>query len=83
MPVYQDLHGMSEDDRIAYMVRVALNHPNSLVGVVTENEPGKAARYIKKIRNKSQFITIVKQIEECPLSGMVTIQISYQPQTGN
>ena len=49
MTRFQDVADIPEDDRIDIIGKKALEPENKLTGFVTDDDPGKAERYISKL----------------------------------
>ncbi len=49
---FVDLHRLPEDGRIVLIGEYCLTHPTEVVGVPTDDEPGKPERYKRKLETK-------------------------------
>lgn len=75
LPPFADLHKLSEDDRIALMVKIARSKPGAILGCITEMDPpDKADRYIEKLKKADPKLKIMDRIERCPTQDTTTIQ---------
>lgn len=59
-PAYMDLGEHGEDVRIDAIGSVAMKHQKT-VGFVTDDEPGKAERYISKLQKRFPGILILER----------------------
>jgi hypothetical protein len=58
-PAYADLHGLSEDDRIAAIAAPVLAH-GLTVGFIVDDWPGKADRYKRKLAARFPEVVILE-----------------------
>jgi dihydroorotase len=73
-PVYADLHGMPEDERIKQMGRMVMLHGHTIACCV-DNEPDKIERYKKKFNQRFPGIVIVNEFKG-PTRGAYTIKLA-------
>lgn len=73
---FADLHELSEDQRIEVIGRTVVEMGKT-VGVVVDDEPGKAERYIRKLRERFPGAVVLSQ-EKGPVAGAVTLKIGPQ-----
>lgn len=73
-PKYADLHGLSEDQRIEIIGRKCLEDC-ATVAVCVDDEPGKAARYVRKIHDRFPAIRCI-DVMNGPTKGVVTIKLA-------
>ena len=75
MPEYRDIADMEEDNRIASIGLVALERPGKEIAFITDNEPGKAERYIEKLAQRFPSLVVVKRFDG-PTPGTVSVIIT-------
>ncbi len=69
---YRDLYKLKEDERIA---RIAAEvEKGGVVAVVTDSDPGKADRYLRKLQLKVKNLEVVGRFDG-PVANTVTIQV--------
>lgn len=73
---YKDLHSMSEDERINHIGNSVMAS-GLLVGICTDDEPGKPERYIKKLTERFPKIKIIETVKG-PVAGIVTIKVKAE-----
>jgi hypothetical protein len=73
MPQYKDLGSQSEDDRIQEIgEHTMIGH--KVCSFMTDNEPGKADRYITKLQERFPGIRIVER-GDGPIDGVVWVKV--------
>lgn len=80
-PKFADLYHLSEDERIDLIGR-QVTEKNSIVGVLVDDEPGKAGRYIDKLRAKFPALK-VHDVFSGPTAGVVTIKVGPRDASRN
>ncbi len=71
---YEDLHELSEDDRIKVIGDAAMT--GKTVGVCLEkSEPQKIARYIAKVTERFPAVRVIERIEG-PTTLVITIKFA-------
>lgn len=71
---YVDLHKMPEDKRIAYIAHeTAKMDVGRVVGVPTDDEPGKPERYAMKISLAAPHLELMDRTPG-PVPGVVTLR---------
>ena len=78
---YADLHSLEEDRRIDMIGHRCIDH-KEVVAFVTEDDPGKAERYIRKLKQKFPGIVILDRFRG-PIKGAVTVKIGPPPENAN
>lgn len=74
-PFYADLGDLKEDDRIEQIAQVAKT--GKVVGFVTDDEPGKADRYIAKLKARVPNLTVLQQGDgPVAFTILVTVQVA-------
>jgi len=68
---------MKEDDRITTIGNYVRDHPGEKVGVVTDDEPGKPERYIRKLTTRFECVEILESLRG-PTAGMWTITVKHK-----
>ena len=71
-PSYVDLYALEEDARIDLIGRSVMEGKKT-VGVLVEDEPGKADRYITKLQEKFPGIRLEARAYG-PIKGVVTLR---------
>lgn len=71
--VFEDLHNFDEDKRIA-IIGAAVASGNLVDFVVVDSEPGKADRYISKLKALFPGI-IVERMDRGPVKGTVAVRV--------
>lgn len=71
-PKYADLHSLDEDARITIIGTAAMN--GNTVAFVTDSTPGKADRYISKLKAKFPGIVVLSRFDG-PVKGAVSIKV--------
>lgn len=61
MPVYKDIADEEEDERIRQIGEAAMAQ-RKIVGFITDDKPGKADRYIAKLRERYPGIHVFCQL---------------------
>ena len=72
-PAYADLASMPEDERLDLMGRF-VTETGKTVSIITDDEPGKPERYIKKILKRFPHLRIVERFKG-PIPGVVTLNL--------
>ncbi len=72
-PMYVDIADFEEDKRIAIIGDMAMKR-RQRVAFVTDSDPGKAERYISKLKAKFPGIRIVDFFKG-PVAGTVTVKV--------
>lgn len=73
---FADLAALSEDERIDVIGRTVVELGKT-VAVCVDSHPGKAARYIRKLRERFPMVVVLGQ-SDGPLPGVVTIRVGPQ-----
>lgn len=73
MKAFADLADLPEDDRIRAIAQVAKANPGSIIGVATDDEPGKPERYQAKLA--SHGLTII-DVTDGPVKGAKFIRVT-------
>ncbi len=71
---YADLADLPEDDRIRAIGRYVMENRKT-AAVCVDDEPGKAERYAKKLREWFPGISILETIRGVPFKGVATIKV--------
>lgn len=79
-PLFRDVGNLSEDERIQNIGEAAM--AGHTVGCVTDSEPGKAERYIQKLKAKFPSVTILGQFAG-PVKGSVLIKFGPPAASNN
>ena len=79
-PQFLDLYSMSEDERIAQIGLAVL--AGRTVAFVTDDEPGKAERYIEKLTARFPGLRVVSR-HAGPLAGTVGVKVGPPPVHNN
>lgn len=74
MARYKDLGDFDEDERIRQIGEKAMKE-KLVVGFVTEDEPGKAERYIQKLQERFPGIRVVDR-GSGPIQGTVWVKVA-------
>lgn len=72
-PVYADLGDFEEDQRIGTIGLAAMAHGQT-VAFVTDDDPGKADRYIRKLKERFPGISVIERFNG-PVAGTVTVKV--------
>lgn len=73
---------LPEDDRITLIGQTCMDNPGKLIGFVTDADPGKAERYIRKLTTQFPKLTIVQR-SKGPVPNTVTVQVCFdKPKQG-
>lgn len=75
MKAFIDVAGSPEDDRIGAIGRLAMN--GLKVAFCTDDEPGKADRYVKKLLERFPSL---QEDSRSKGPGVVTVNVSLKPQ---
>jgi hypothetical protein len=78
---YIDLHSIDEDKRIDTIGHAVMVH-RSIADVITDAEPGKAERYIAKLKAKFPGIQILERFDG-PTPGAVTVKVGPPAESSN
>lgn len=73
-PSFVDLGSLDEDARIDAIGNATMRDRKT-VGFVTDNEPGKAERYIAKLKERFPGIVVVARMKG-PTPGVVTVKVA-------
>ena len=73
-PVFADLADLDEDTRIKAVGKMAMKNPGKIVGMITDDEPDKPERYIRKLKKWFKDIVVIDNTKG-PAAGMVTIRV--------
>jgi len=71
-PYYADLGDWDEDKRIEAIGNAAT--PGKIIAFVTDAEPGKADRYIAKLKERFPGIAVVERFDG-PIEDTVTVKV--------
>lgn len=71
-PAYADLGHLKEDDRIKAIGEAAMR--GKTVGFVTDADPGKADRYIAKIKAAFPHVVVIARFAG-PVRGAITVKV--------
>lgn len=74
---YADLHKLPEDDRIDVMAR-HVRETGQTALVATDDIPGKAERYVRKLKERHPDIAILSEITPGPTKGCRSFKIGPQ-----
>lgn len=72
-PVYADLGDFEEDQRIDAIGHMAMAHGKT-VAFVTDADPGKADRYIRKLQERFPGIRVIERFDG-PVAGTVSVKV--------
>ena len=72
-PYFADLADFEEDKRIEMIGHTVMAHKKT-VAFVTDSDPGKAERYIDKLKKRFPGIVIVDRFDG-PVSNTVTVKV--------
>lgn len=72
-PQYVELSGEPEDERIEVIGRVVMEN-NKTIAFMTDADPGKADRYIKKLKQRFPGIRVIERLNG-PTRGVVTVKV--------
>ena len=72
LPTFKDLSDLEEDKRIQMIGDAASS--GMVVGFITDDTPGKADRYVAKLKAKFPKIAVVRRFNG-PARGTVTVKI--------
>lgn len=75
---FVDLHRLPEDDRITVIGEYCLARPSERVAVPTDDEPGKAERYKRKLEAKYPQLQV--KIAGKLFPGCVVLHVTCAPQ---
>lgn len=70
---YADLHQLTEDERIQVIGEHVVRQ-NEIIGVCVDAQPGKAGRYVKKLRENFPQLEVF-DVFDGPTPGVVTIKV--------
>jgi hypothetical protein len=73
---FADLGDFQEDDRIQIIGQYVLNHGKT-VGVCIDDSPGKAERYIRKMKKEFPTVIFLDQTKG-PVANVVTLRFGPQ-----
>lgn len=71
---YLDLHAFEEDQRIDMIGRSVMNL-QATVAVCVDDEPGKAERYERKLKERFPGIRVL-DVSNGPVPGVVTMRVA-------
>lgn len=74
---YADLHTVPEDDRITTMANHVRQTGQTCL-VVTDADPGKAERYVRKFKQHHPDVAVVSEIMDGPTPGCRCFRIGPQ-----
>lgn len=70
---FVDAADLAEDKRITMIGETAMK-TGGKIGFVTDSDPGKAERYIKKLLTRYPQLTVIGRCDG-PTEGMVTVSV--------
>jgi hypothetical protein len=77
MAEYADLGDYEEDKRIAIIGKL-VTETGKTAAIITDDEPGKPERYIKKITERFPLVMVLDQFKG-PVAKSVTIKVGRKP----
>ena len=80
-PVYADIADFDEDHRINLIGRTVIEGRKT-VAFVTDTDPGKADRYIRKLRERFPGIAVIDRFDG-PVAATVTVKVGPPSATNN
>lgn len=75
---YEEMHHLPEDILIARIGEQAEARPWKVIALITDDEPGKPERYIKKLTERFPTIMIIDQFKG-PVEGCITVRLECRP----
>lgn len=80
-PVYADIADFEEDKRINIIGRTVMEGRKT-AAFVTDADPGKADRYVRKLKERFPGIVILGRFDG-PVAGSVTVKVGPPPAENN
>ncbi len=72
-PIYRDIADLEEDDRID-MIGRKVEEQKKTVAFITDSDPGKADRYIRKLLKRFPGIQVLDRIPG-PVANTITVKV--------
>ncbi len=79
MPPYVDIASLEEDKRIDLIGHTVIEHQKT-VAFITDSDPGKADRYIRKLTERFPGLVVLEQFPG-PVPNTIAVKVGPRPQS--